>query len=1065
MTVGDQAGGSRKVISIWNDVVSRLPRPNLRERLSLLSLVGMAVFIASFAIVGGRAIIESTNETLRERQSAAQSAAQYIDRLLARGLDDLRQLAENPPPGALIAASADQALRAMSADGDGYVLLALVTGRGQVVGVWPPQSGLDARALFPAEMTPNATREPGTVSRVSRLPDAGRALIWLVVPAGNLAPDVFLAGAVDLASPSALSYIGLNHPGGGGVVQLLDASGVVINRTQPGPRFEPSENQSFYRDLFQGGQTTVTVRELLNDGIPARRVVAFAPLAMAPWAVAVEQDESETFAVGRRLSWQLGWLALASGVVIASIMWITASRVLRPVSALTQAAGRIASGDLQTPVPTYGGDELGILSAAFDNMRRNLADSYAQIQALYRQAKARHTREQTMLLNFSQDMLEMVDTRWTLDRAAGVAATLCGGDGASLVLTDGPGQPQPVRVAHGGAADRPTATAAEEESVRLVVQSRSPVLVSDFFADSRFSLVPVTAEPGTRSGLAVPMLNGDRLVGVLYVHSNQPGAFDLEDAPVLSLLANQTALAVNKAHLLQESTRRYREMSILYEFSQSISHALSVTDLCDRLATALQTTLGYEHADVLILDDSGNELVSGVPANRPAARDAGQGACGRALGGGRPVRVDDANEELDREWLQPDTRSVLCVPIPTGDGMGGVIEVQSPRPAEFTADDERLLVALAGPVGIVLERTRLFQATQRQAQEFTSLYELGAAVGSSLHLDQILHSVVSSAITLLEADSCSIMLLDEVRRELTMQACQGAITARVGEVCQSLGDGIAGWVAESGEPLLVQGDQVPGHLRNITAREHVTSAISVPLKSSGRTLGVINVSSQGERRFTESDVLLLTRLAADAGMALENAHLYDELRQSFMETVAALAQAVDAKDPYTRGHSERVTDLALAIGAELKVSAEDMAVLRSAAVLHDIGKIGIAEQILRKPGPLDAQEWATMRQHPDLGAGIVGPVSSLGPVVPILQHHHERWDGTGYPGHLRGEEIPLGSRILSVADAYEAMTSDRAYRNAISEGEAISILKAGAGHQWDPRVVKAFLHLHRSRKR
>jgi HD-GYP domain-containing protein (c-di-GMP phosphodiesterase class II)/HAMP domain-containing protein len=1047
---------------MWKRALSRLPRPNLRERLSLLSLLGMTVFIAAFAVVGGRAVMESTNETLRERQSAAQGAAQYIDRLLDRGLDSLRHTADAPPPGALIAASAAAALRAMAQDSEGYVMLALVNGRGEPLGVWPPQPGLDGRSLFPAEVTVAAARGPGAVSRLSRLPGADRALIWLVVPAGDAAADTFLAAAVDLADPAALFYIGLSHPSGGGVVQLLDAGGVVINRTQGGPRFQPSENQAFYRDLFEAGQATVTSRELLKDGVPERRVVAFAPLTIAPWAITVEQDESETFAVSRRLSWQLGSLALAFGIIIVSMMWFTASRVLRPVSALTQAAGRIAGGDLQTPVPLYGGDELGLLSTAFDNMRRNLADSYSQIQTLYRQTRLRYTREQTMLLNFSQDMLEMVDTRWTLDRAAAVAATLCGGDGASLILADGPGRTTPIRVVHGGVNDRPLASVAEEESVRLTMQDRAPVLVTDFCADRRFSLLPVFAEPGARSGLAVPMLHRDRLVGVLYVHSHQPGAFDQQDVDVISLLANQTALAVDKAHFLQESTRRYREMSILYEFSQSISHALSVTDLCERLATALQTTLSYEHVDVLILDESRSELVSGVPARRPSSRDAGQGVSGRALAEGKPVRVDDVSDVSDRELLEPDTRAVLCVPIPTDVGMGGVIEVQSSRPAAFTADDERLLGTLAGPVGIVMERARLFQETQRQAQEFSSLYEVGAAVGSSLHLDQILHSVVSSAITLLEADTCSIMLLDEVRRELTMQACQGAMTARVGEVCQSLGDGIAGWVAESGEPLLVQGDQVPAHLRNITAREHVTSAISVPLKSSGRTLGVINVSSQGKRRFTDSDVLLLTRLAADAAMALDNAHLYDELRQSFMETVAALAQAVDAKDPYTRGHSERVTELALAIGAELKVTDDEMAVLRSAAVLHDIGKIGIAEQILRKPGPLDADEWATMRQHPDLGAGIVGPVSSLGPVVPILQHHHERWDGTGYPGRLSGEEIPLGSRILAVADAYEAMTSDRAYRNAMSVAEALSILKAGSGHQWDPRVVKAFLRAHRS---
>jgi putative nucleotidyltransferase with HDIG domain len=220
---------------------------------------------------------------------------------------------------------------------------------------------------------------------------------------------------------------------------------------------------------------------------------------------------------------------------------------------------------------------------------------------------------------------------------------------------------------------------------------------------------------------------------------------------------------------------------------------------------------------------------------------------------------------------------------------------------------------------------------------------------------------------------------------------------------------------------------------------------------------VLNVSSLGQRRFGESDVQLLSRLAADAALALDNARLYDELRRSFLETVAALAQAVDAKDPYTRGHSERVTDIAVALAEALAVSQDDMDTLRSAAVLHDIGKIGINEQILRKPGPLSDQEWEMMHNHPNLGADIVVPVSSLQRVVPVILHHHERWDGSGYPGHLRGEDIPLGSRILAVADAYEAMTSNRAYRKAMPAAEAQAILEEGAGRQWDPRVVQAFL--------
>ena len=579
-----------------------------------------------------------------------------------------------------------------------------------------------------------------------------------------------------------------------------------------------------------------------------------------------------------------------------------------------------------------------------------------------------------------------------------------------------------------------------------------------------------------RSGTAVPMLAGETMMGVLSVYSKQPGNFEQQDADVLTLVANQTALGLSKARLLAESARRWREMTTLYDFSLDIGRALSVDELCESLVRGLEHSLGYEYVSILLLGEDG-ELVShagsdlgqaGAQNTRPgatqeAARARADGTaarvCETVARTGQVSRVDDVTQGDGPAATWPDARAELCVPVWAGDRVAGVISVASRRQAAFTADDERLLVAVAGPVGVALERTGLFEDASRRAEEFASLYEIGTVMGSSLQLPQVLQSIVASALTLLDSDTCSIMLIDQTRGELTMQACQGAITATPGQVCEKLGEGIAGWVAQSGEPLLVQGDSLPAHLKHAEARDQVSSAISVPLKASGRTLGVLNVSSLGQRRFGEADVQLLSRLAADAASALENARLYDELRRSFLETVAALAQAVDAKDPYTRGHSERVTDIAVALGEALTVSQEEMDTLRSAAVLHDIGKIGIAEQILRKPGPLNDGEWEMMRNHPHLGADIVVPVSSLQRVVPVILHHHERWDGSGYPGHLCGEDIPLGSRILAVADAYEAMTSDRAYRKGMPAGSAEAILKEGAGRQWDPQVVTAFFQV------
>jgi putative nucleotidyltransferase with HDIG domain len=192
-------------------------------------------------------------------------------------------------------------------------------------------------------------------------------------------------------------------------------------------------------------------------------------------------------------------------------------------------------------------------------------------------------------------------------------------------------------------------------------------------------------------------------------------------------------------------------------------------------------------------------------------------------------------------------------------------------------------------------------------------------------------------------------------------------------------------------------------------------------------------------------------------VAIENARLYVDLENTFLGTIGALASAVDAKDPYTYGHSTEVTDHTLAIAAELRIVGSDLETLRIAALLHDIGKIGIDSSILNKPGKLTEAEFDVIRSHPDIAANILGSLDFLKAVVPLVHHHHEHFDGTGYPFGLVGEAIPRGARIISVADAFNAMTSDRPYRKALSLEAATQELIDNSGTQFDPQVVTAFL--------
>jgi putative nucleotidyltransferase with HDIG domain len=188
----------------------------------------------------------------------------------------------------------------------------------------------------------------------------------------------------------------------------------------------------------------------------------------------------------------------------------------------------------------------------------------------------------------------------------------------------------------------------------------------------------------------------------------------------------------------------------------------------------------------------------------------------------------------------------------------------------------------------------------------------------------------------------------------------------------------------------------------------------------------------------------------------------DELRRLFMSSIKALAQALEAKDEYTQGHSARVAEIGVQIARYVSLPDREIQNIWVAGLLHDIGKIGVRENVLNKPGKLDADEWESVQQHPVVAARILGPIEELSDVIEIVMHHHERFDGSGYPEGLRGSEIPLGARILTVADAYDALTSKRPYRDALPAGEAVSILEEAAGTQFDPVIVRAFVTSYRS---
>jgi putative nucleotidyltransferase with HDIG domain len=346
----------------------------------------------------------------------------------------------------------------------------------------------------------------------------------------------------------------------------------------------------------------------------------------------------------------------------------------------------------------------------------------------------------------------------------------------------------------------------------------------------------------------------------------------------------------------------------------------------------------------------------------------------------------------------------------------------------------------------------------QKVDKLTTLYETSRALGSTLDLDTLLDSTLDAAMRSFAVDSGYLVLRDANSSDLKLRAWRGSADAAPDD--RAVRSSMSEWVVRQGRPLIFNPTAGRDDAENVDTITGALAAVCVPLHTADGVIGAIAVGSRDpEARFTGDDVRLLSTIANHLTVAIGNTELYASLQDAYLATVRSLAAAVDAKEPHMRGHSERVAVFARATAEKMGLSHEQQTALEMAAYLHDIGKIGISGQILRKPGPLDDEETATMRHHPLIGANILRPVAFPWSIAPVVRHHHEHYDGTGYPAGLRGEEIPILARVLAATDAYEAMVADRPYRRSLTAEGAIAELRRCAGTDFDPRVVEALIEV------
>ena len=350
------------------------------------------------------------------------------------------------------------------------------------------------------------------------------------------------------------------------------------------------------------------------------------------------------------------------------------------------------------------------------------------------------------------------------------------------------------------------------------------------------------------------------------------------------------------------------------------------------------------------------------------------------------------------------------------------------------------------------------QELEKSKDKLSILYNISQVISSTLKLDNILKVILDFSVKISGANRGSVMLLDEKKGVFSIRVAHNLSERIIREITFTKDENTVGWVVKNKRPLYIKDlEKDKRFLKKEGIDYKLNQLLIIPIIIEGKVKGVINLDNNTS--FTDDTINLLKSFSEQAAVAINNARLYQKIQDSYFEIVKALAQAIEAKDPYTHGHSERVMKYSLMIAQKFSLSKEEKDLLRYAAILHDVGKIGVRGIILNNPNGLTTEEYGEVKRHSIIGENIISPIELLQPIRPLIRHHHEWCNGKGYPDGLSKEDIPLGARILAVADAYDAMKSDRPYRKALTEETAIQELKRGNGTQFDPKIVEIFLEI------
>ncbi len=526
----------------------------------------------------------------------------------------------------------------------------------------------------------------------------------------------------------------------------------------------------------------------------------------------------------------------------------------------------------------------------------------------------------------------------------------------------------------------------------------------------------------------------------------------------------------------EENLRKhYKVLEALDVVSSTLRQADTIDEMLEILLAETLNALELKDGAIYLHDPDSDELYNAARSGWMTQLNKDRtmvstGITGNVFSSGEPYFTDDMANDAR---LKPEVRPLVPAgltgvfwPIMKGFASVGVFILTAPFPRKLTDTEQKLLASLSEMAGTAIHRLSLHEDTLKQLQQLHSLRAIDEAISSSLDLKLTMTILLEHLVAQPNVGGAAVYLLNPHLKQLEFAVSRGVDDAELQNRSLRLGGTAIGKAVLERKTVIVPDDlEHPDQMCTILLKSTSYEGCAyLPLTARGEVRGVLAVFRKQAVKPEKSWLEFLETLAGQAGIAIYSAWLFEGLQKSNLEltvaydaTIEGWAYALDLRDHETEGHSQRVTDLTLQVAQKMGFKEEDLVHVRRGALLHDIGKMGIPDNILLKPGPLTEEEWQIMRRHPWLAYKMLLPIDYLRPALDIPYCHHEKWDGSGYPRRLKGEQIPLAARIFAVIDVYDALTSDRPYRKAWSEEDTLTLIKKDSGSHFDPKVVEVFL--------